>query len=316
MAKAMTSDTVVVKKQGFLQRVAHDWQLVLLALPGFVFYIIFRYGPLYGLQIAFKDYGIFTGIMASPWSEPLTKHFQDFFSSGDFWVLLGNTLKLGVFNLLWSFPFPVIFALFFNELKSVKFKKLVQTSTFLPSLISTVVLASMVIDMLSPSSGIINKVIVALGGKSIYFMIKPEWFRTVYIASDIWQHFGYNAIIYIAALSNVDQQLYEAAKIDGCSRIKSLWYVTLPGILPTVATMFILNAGSVIKVGADKVLLLYNPATYEVADIFSTYVYRKGILETNYSYSTAVGLFESLAGLVMVLLSNYVSRKLTETSLW
>jgi len=170
--------------------------------------------------------------------------------------------------------------------------------------------------MLSPTSGIINQVITALGGESIYFLIKPEWFRPVYILSGIWSSFGNGAIIYLAALSGVDPQLYEAAKIDGCGRIKSMWYVTLPGILPTIATMFILNSGSIISVGADKVLLLYNPATYSVADVFNTYVYRKGIIETNYSYSTAVGLFQSLVSLIFVILSNYVSRKFAETSLW
>lgn len=313
---AKVSTTVVKKKKTFAQRLAEDWQLILLAIPGIIFYIIFRYGPMYGITIAFKDYGIFTGIIKSPWAEPLTKHFQAFFSSGDFWILFRNTLLIGVYNQLFSFPVPIIFAVFFNEIKHMKFKKTVQTITYMPSLLSIVVICSMVIDMLSPSTGIINKLIVALGGEAIYFMVKPEWFRTVYIVSGIWATFGNSAVIYIAALGNIDSQLYEAATIDGCSRLKMIWHVTVPGILPTVVTMFILGIGNVLKVGSDKILLLYNPATYEVADTFSTYVYRKGILETNYSYSTAVNLFESLVALVLVLTTNYLSRKFSETSLW
>ena len=315
MAKAVSS-TVVKKKKSFGEKLVENWQLILLALPGFVFYIVFRYGPMYGLTIAFKDYGIFQGVFGSPWAEPLTKHFIAFFDSGDFFKLFRNTLAIGVYSLLWTFPFPIIFAIFLNEVRSIKFKKTVQTITYLPSLLSVVVVCSMLIDMLSPSTGIINTVIKALGGEGIYFMVKPEWFRTVYIASGIWHGFGHSAVIYIAALSNVDPQLYEAAKIDGCTRLKLMWHVTLPGILPTVVTMFIMNSGNILKVGSEKILLLYNPATYEVADTFSTFVYRKGIIETDYSYSTAVGLFESVVALVLVVITNTLSRKLNETSLW
>jgi len=314
MAKAAT--TVVKKKKSFGQKVIEDWQLILLAIPGFIFYVIFRYGPMYGVTIAFKDYGIFTGILASPWAEPATKHFQSFFSSGDFWILFRNTLLLGLYQKLFAFPVPIIFAVFLNEVRNVKFKKTIQTITYMPSLLSTVVVCSMVIDMLSPSTGIINQIIKVFGGEPIYFMVKPEWFRTIYIASGIWSGFGHSAVIYIAALSNIDSQLYEAAKIDGCTRLKMIWHVTLPGIIPTIVTMFILGIGNIIKVGGEKVLLLYNPATYEVADTFNTYVYRKGILEANYSYSTAVGLFESVVALILVVITNYVSKKVSDTSLW
>ena len=316
MAKAV-STTVVKNKKSFGEKLLDNWQLILLALPGFVFYVIFRYGPIYGLTIAFKDYSVFLGILESPWADPLFEHFIRFFSSGDFIKLFKNTLLIGVFTLVWTFPFPVIFAIFLNEVRSLKFKKTVQTITYLPSLLSVVVVCSMLIDMLSPSSGIINSIIKALGGEAIYFMVKPEWFRTIYIASGIWHSFGNSAVIYIAALSNVDPQLYEAAKIDGCSRLKMIWHVTLPGILPTVVTMFIMNSGNILKVGSEKILLLYNPATYKVADTFSTFVYREGILGyKNESYTTAVGLFESLVALVLVIITNTLSRKLSETSLW
>ncbi|MBE7020176.1 MAG: sugar ABC transporter permease [Ruminococcaceae bacterium] len=313
---AKVSTTVVAKKKSFGRRVLDDWQLILLALPGFIFYIIFRYGPMYGVSIAFKDYGIFLGIFGSPWEDPWYYNFQMFFTSGDFWPLLRNTFLIGVYSLFWGFPVPIIFALFLNEIKNVKFKKTIQTITYLPALLSMVVVCSMAIDMLSPSSGIINKLIEALGGEAIYFMIKPEWFRTILIVLQIWHGFGNGAIIYIAALGGVDPQLYEAATIDGCSRLRCIWHVSVPAILPTVVTMFIMRSGSIIKIGYEQVLLLYNAATYEVADIFGTFVYRKGILETNYSYSTAVSLFESIIALFFVITSNTISKKVNETSLW
>ncbi len=325
-SKADVSKTVTVRKLNFWERLKKDWQLILLAIPGIIFYIIFRYGPMYGVTIAFKDYGIYTGIMRSPWIG--FKNFVEFFNlqngwsgffSSDFLPLFRNTLLLGVYNLLWSFPFPIIFAILLNEVKNTKFKKLVQTTSFLPTFLSVVVVCSMLIDMLSPSTGAINNLLKAVGlvgQDGFYFMIKPEWFRTIYIASGIWQNCGYSAIIYVAALAGVDQQLYEAAKMDGCGRFRSMWHVTLPGILPTVVTMFIMNSGNIIKIGYEKVLLLYQPATYSVADVFGTYTYRKGIIDMDYSYSTAVGLFESAVALVLVFISNTVSRKLTETSLW
>ena len=313
---AIVSTTVVAKKKSFARRMLDDWQLILLALPGFIFYVIFRYGPMYGITIAFKDYGIFLGIFGSPWEDPWYYNFQVFFSSGDFWPLLRNTFTLGTLSLFIGFPVPIIFALFLNEIKSIKFKKLTQTITYMPSLLSLVVCCSMAIDMLSPSSGIINKLIVALGGESIYFMIKPEWFRTIYLCINIWHGFGSGAVVYIAALGGVDPQLYEAAEIDGCSRLGKIWHVSIPSILPTVVTMFIMRAGNIIKIGYEQVLLLYNAATYEVADIFGTFVYRKGILETDYSYSTAVSLFEAIVALFFVVCANTLSRKVNETSLW
>ncbi len=325
-SKADVSKTVTVKKKTFGERLKKDWQLILLSIPGFVFYIIFRYGPMYGLTVAFKDYGIYTGIMASPWIG--FKNFVEFFNiqngwsgflSSDFLPLFRNTLLLGIYTVLWSFPVPIVYAILLNEVKNQKFKKLVQTTSFLPQFLSLVVVCSMVTDMLSPSTGSINALLKAINPsmkEGIYFLIRPEWYRTIYIGSGIWQSFGYNAIIYVAALAGVDQQLYEAAKMDGCGRFRSMWYVTLPGILPTVATMFIMQSGNVIKVGYEKALLLYQPATYSVADVFGTYTYRKGIINLDYSYSTAVSLFESTVALILVILSNTVSRKLTETSLW
>lgn len=291
-----------------------DRQLLIIFLPCIIFYTIFRYGPMYGIIIAFKKYGVFLGIAKSPWVG--LKYFEQFFTSPDFWLLFKNTLLLGLYTLLWTFPFPIVFSILLNEVRNNKFKKTIQTVSYLPSFLSIVVISSMVIDFLSPSRGLINNLISAVGFERQYFMIKPEWFRTVYIASDIWSTMGFGAIIYLAALSGVDPTLYEAGRVDGCSRFRAMWHITLPGIFPTIATMFILKSGNMFRIGFEKVLLLYTPTTYEVADVFSTYVYRKGMLESNYSYAAAVGLFESIVALIMLLITNTISKKLSEQSLW
>lgn len=297
-----------------LRHIKRDRQLLVIFLPCALFYAIFRYGPMFGLVMSFQDYGIFLGYFESPWVG--LKHFRKFFSSPDFLLLFKNTFLLGLYTLLWTFPFPIIFSLLLNEVRNAKFKKSIQTISFLPSFLSVVIVSSMLIDFLSPSKGIINTIITALGFEAKYFMIDPKWFRTVYIASEIWSTMGYSAIIYLAAIAGVDQTLYEAAKVDGSGRIKSIWYITLPSILPTIATMFIIKSGSMFTIGYEKILLLYTPTTYKVADVFSTYVYRKGLLESNFSYAAAVGLFESVVALCLLLVSNKMSKKLTDQSLW
>lgn len=302
------------KMRQIFKHMKRDRQLLIIFLPCILFYAIFRYGPMYGLIIAFKKYSVYQGIIKSPWVG--LKYFEQFFTGPDFWILLRNTFQLGFFSLLWTFPCPIIFALLLNEVKNQKFKKMVQTVSYLPSFLSIVIISSMVIDFLSPSHGIINTIIEALGFEKIYFMIKPEWFRTIYIGSDIWAGIGSGAIIYLAALAGVDPTLYEAGKVDGCNRFHAMFYITLPSILPTITTMFILRAGNMFRIGYEKILLLYNPTTYEVADVFSTYVYRKGLLELNYSYGAAAGLFESVVALIMIYLANTLSRKLSENSLW
>lgn len=305
------------KSSKLLQIAKHikkDRQLLIIFLPCMIFYAIFRYGPMYGIIVAFKDYSVFTGIIKSPWVG--LEYFNQFFSSSDFLMLFRNTFLLGIYSLLWTFPFPIIFAVLLNEVKNKIFKKTIQTVSYLPTFLSVVIICSMVIDFLSPGHGLINNILSALGFERQYFITKPEWFRTIYIASDIWSGLGYGAIIYLAALTGIDPTLYEAGTMDGCNRFHAMWYITIPGIIPTIATMFILSAGSVFKIGYEKVLLLYTPTTYEVADIFSTYVYRKGLIDMNYSYSTAVGLFQSVIALVMLLGTNMISKKLSEQSLW
>lgn len=294
--------------------IKRDRQLLILLIPCIVFYALFRYGPLYGLIIAFKDYNVYEGILGSKWVG--LEHFRRFFDSPDFMLLFKNTLLLGIFTLVWTFPFPIIFAVLLNEVRMVKFKKTVQTFSYLPSFLSVVIVSSMVIDFLSPTNGVINQLLKSMGFESIYFLAAPEWFRTVFIASDIWQHMGYEAIIYLAAIAGIDPTLYEAAKVDGAKRFHMMRYITIPSIMPTILILFIIKSGSVFRIGYEKVLLLYNPMTYEVADVFSTYVYRKGLLETNYSYAAAVGFFEAIIALVMLLITNAVTRKAGGKGLW
>jgi putative aldouronate transport system permease protein len=296
------------------RHIKRDRQLLILFTPCLVFYILFRYGPLYGLIIAFKDYSVYEGILGSKWVG--FAHFKQFFTSPDFWLLFKNTLLLGFFTLVWTFPFPILFAVMLNEVRYAKFKKTVQTFSYLPAFLSVVIISSMIIDFLSPTHGLVNVVLQALGLKPVYFLAAPEWFRTIYVSSEIWQNMGYEAIIYLAAIAGLDPTLYEAAKVDGATRFQMMRYITVPGIMPTVLVMFILKSGAMFRIGYEKVLLLYNPLTYEVADVFSTYVYRKGLLETNYSYAAAVGLFEAAIALVMLTVSNYVSRKAGGRGLW
>lgn len=309
--KQRLSNTSLVSIMRHMKR---DKQLLILFIPCIIFFALFRYGPIYGLIIAFKDYNVYQGILGSEWVG--FEHFRRFFESQDFWLLFKNTFLLGVFTLIWAFPFPILFAVLLNEVRGIKFKKTVQTFSYLPSFLSVVIVSSMIIDFLSPTHGLVNELLKAIGLESIYFLVAPEWFRTIYISSEIWQHMGFEAIIYLAAIASIDPTLYEAAKVDGASRLQMMRYITIPSIMPTILILFIIKSGSMFRIGYEKVLLLYNPMTYEVADVFSTYVYRKGLLETNYSYAAAVGLFESLIALVMLLIANAVSKKAGGRGLW
>ncbi|MGI5893843.1 MAG: ABC transporter permease [Candidatus Merdivicinus sp.] len=314
----MTAKHVSVKsKSHWYQVLATDlvrnkW-VYLLALPGVLYYIVYHYFPLYGALIAFKDYSPAQGILGSEWVG--LEHFVDFFGSFYFVRILKNTLLLSLYSLIFGFPVPIIFALLLNEVRNVAFKKTIQTVTYIPHFISLIVVCGMITNF-TATNGIVNTVIELFGGERINFLAKPEWFRTVYVVSDIWQGFGWGSIIYIAALTGIDQELYEAATIDGAGKWKQTIHVTLPGILPTIVIMLILRLGQFMNVGFEKVFLLYNPGIYETADIISTFVYRRGILEADFSYSAAVGLFNSLINLILVWASNKISQKLTETSLW
>jgi putative aldouronate transport system permease protein len=303
------------KENRFVYAIKKYWILFLMLLPGIFHYILFRYVPMGGLVAAFQKLNLFGSIFNSDWVG-LANFRKLFFESSEFWKAAKNTLLLGFYTLIWSMPVPVIFAIILSELKAKRLKKFVQSVSFAPSMLSVVVICSMFIDFLSPTGGIINRLLISLGLESHYFMIDPKWFRTIYISSGIWQTFGYNAVIYFAAITAIEQDLYEAAQIDGCSRIKRIWHVTLPQLLPTICIMTVLNAGNIFKIGPDKALLLYNPMTYETGDILGTYVYRMGIINSNYSIATAAGLFESIIAFVMILTANKVSKKLTDNSLW
>lgn len=288
--------------------------LLVLFFPCLLYFVLFVYRPMWGVLIAFKNYKDMLGFSGSAWVG--LKYFRLFLESPDAYKIIRNTFLLGLYGLLWGFPFPILFALVLNDVQNAVVRKFVQTVSYLPYFISQVVVVGMVLSFLSPTSGVVNDAIRALGGKPVVFMSDSSWFRTIYIASDIWQHMGWTAIIYIAALANIDVQLYDAARIDGCSRLRIIRHVDLPGIAPTIIVMFLLNTGRMLNVGFEKVLLMYNPAIYETADIVSTYVYRQGLGFGNYSYATAIDLFQSGISLVFIVACNALARRYSETSLW
>lgn len=287
--------------------------LYLMIIPVLIFFILFHYKPMYGAIIAFKDYTPALGIAESPWVG--WNNFTRFFSSVYFGRLIRNTILLSFYSLLFGFPAPIILALLLNEVKNKKFKGLTQTVTYLPHFISMIVVTGMLVDF-SMTSGLFNDIIELFGGERSPLLQNPDLYRTIYVASGIWQEIGWGSIIYLSALSGVDSQLYEAAQIDGAGKWKQLIHVTLPGIAPTIIIMFILKMGTLMNMGYEKTILLYNPATYETADIISSYIYRIGLLEQDWSYSTAIGLFNSVINLGLLLITNKIARKCGETSLW
>ena len=317
----MQTDSAIIRSKKnshssrtFIKRFNNSKQLLILFLPCLLYLLIFRYAPIYGVLMAFKDYQLFKGFSASPWVG--LKYFEIFFSNPDSYIIIRNTFLLGLYSLLWGFTPPLIFALILNEVRSKRFKGFVQTVSYIPHFISTVVLAGMVISVLSPRTGIINNIIVSLGGQPINFLAEPGWFRTIYIASGIWQELGWASIIYIAALSGIDTSMYESSVLDGANKLQQVIYITIPALAPTIITLLILNTGWVLSVGFEKVFLLYNPAVYETADVIETYVYRIGIHQGQFSYATAIGLSMSVASLFFIYGSNFISRKFSDTKLW
>lgn len=304
-------------KSRALQSLQKDFRmhkfLYLLALPVVAYYIIFHYVPMYGIVIAWKDYSPMRGILGSDWAGWV--NFKDLMTDPIFGRSVRNTILLNVYGLLWGFPAPIVLALLLNELGGKWFKKITQTVTYLPHFISVMVIVGMIVDF-SATDGIFNDFLVKFGAQRCNLLTKPELFRTIYISTGIWQGIGFGSIIYLAALSGINPELYEAAVIDGAGRWKQMLHVTLPGIAPTIIIMLILRMGRIMSVGFDKVFLMYNPLTYETADVISTYVYRIGLVNGSYSYSTAVGLFNSIINCLMLVLANKVSKMVTETSLW
>lgn len=287
--------------------------LYLLMIPVLLYYIYFRYVPMFGAIIAFKDFSPALGIFGSPWVG--FEHFIDFFTGIQFGRILKNTLTISISSLIFGFPAPIILALLINEVANIPFKKSVQTITYLPHFISLVVICSMIKEFTS-ADGIITHFVALLGGSGENMLNNPKLFVPIYIISDIWQTVGWGSILYLAALTSIDSSLYEAAKIDGAGRIRQTLHVTLPGLMPTIITMFILRLGSVLNVGYEKILLLYGPMNYETSDVISTYVYRAGLQEFKYDFASAVGLFNSVINFMLVYTANVISRKVNETSLW
>ncbi len=276
-------------------------------------YVIFCYVPMYGAIIAFKDYSIGKGIFNSPWVG--FKHFASFFSDINFMRVVRNTFLINIYDILWGFPAPIIMALLLNEVRNQYFKKTIQTLSYLPYFISMVVVCGIIVDFTS-TNGIINQLLSNFGFEKVNLLSKSEFFRTVYISSGIWQNVGWGSIIYLAALTNISPELYESAVIDGAGRWKQLIHITLPGIASTIIVLLILRMGSIMSVGFEKIILLYNPLTYETADVIASYVYRKGLLNADYSYSTAIGLMNSVINFLFLVVSNWLSRRYTESSLW
>lgn len=299
---------------GWVKDLRRDWFLYVILIPFIAWYILFAFKPMYGLQIAFKDYNVFQGITGSSWAG--LHHFEAFLRSDYFLRVLKNTLMISLYSLVFAFPAPIILALLLNEVKNTAFKKTVQTVTYLPHFISVVVVCGIVTNLLAPGNGIINIILEQLGMEKIYFLAIPDYFRTIFISMGIWQEMGFSAIIYIAALSGINNDLYEAAVVDGANKWKRILYVTLPGILPTIMIMLILKIGNLMEVGYEAIILLYQPATYETADVISTYVYREGIMNGRYDMATAVGFFNSVIGLLLIVVSNRLSKKYTGNGLW
>ena len=285
------------------------WLLVRVLL----YYFFFQYLPIGGLLIAFTDYRPARGILGSAWVG--LEHFRTFVSSYYFWDLLRNTVTISFSSLLFGFPAPLLLAILLNELRQKKFKKVVQTVTYMPHFISTVVMAGIVVDMVA-TDGVINNIITFFGGEAKNLLNVGSFFAPIYVVSGIWQNIGWGTIIYLAALSNISVDLYEAADIDGAGRLKKILNVTIPGITPTIVTLLIMRIGRIMSVGWEKIVLLYNPAIFDRADVISSFVYRNGLLNANYSYSAAVGLFNSVINVLLLVIANNVSKKLNETSLW
>lgn len=283
-------------------------------LPALLYFLIFHYGPMYGIQIAFKNFVPSKGITGSEWVG--FDHFERFFNSYFFWDLLWNTFSISFYELAIGFPLPIILALAFNEVRNGPFKKSVQTVTYAPHFISVVVMAGMIITFLSPSSGMIVRFIEFLGFEAAQFLTDPAWFKTVYVFSGVWQSTGWGTIIYLAALSGVDPQLHEAAIMDGASRMKRVLHINLPTILPTITIMLILNMGNILGLGFEKILLLQNSLNMEASDVISTYVYRAGLVNAQYSFSTAVGLFNSVVNVILLVTVNQIAKRTSENSLW
>lgn len=301
-------------RSGLKSSLLRDRSLYLLALPGVLFFLIFKYVPMWGILISFQDYSPFLGMAGSQWVG--LKHFADFFSSPDFVLMLRNTLAISLLNLLLYFPFPIIVALLLNELRSAAYKRIVQTVIYMPHFLSWVIIAGLTFLLFAKGEGLVNDLLELAGRPRTDIMTNPDAFWIMVTLQSIWKEAGWGTIVFLAAMASVDPQLYEAARMDGAGRLRQIWHVTLPALRPVIVVLLILRLGDIMDVGFEQIFLMYNGAVSEVAEVFDTYVYRTGITQGNFSYSTAVGLFKSLVGLVLVVLTNKLVKKLGEEGVY
>lgn len=302
------------ERRKLFKSIAANWQIYLLILPAIVILIWFRYIPMYGLQIAFKDFSISKGITGSEWVG--MKHFKELFATEEFFRVFRNTLLINVYRLIFGWPLPIILAIMIYECRYVVYKRIVQSVSYLPHFLSWVVISAIFMNILSLDTGIVNKIISLFGGKQILFLSEPRLFRSILVISDAWKNTGWSAIVYLSAISAIDPDLYEAAIIDGANRLKRIWYVTLPGIKSTMVFVVIQRIGNFVVNDVEQVLMFYNPLVYETGDVLGTYIYRVGIGQMKYSYTTAAGFFASVIGFILMVGANYFAKKLGERAIW
>lgn len=288
--------------------------LVFLALPGIIFFIIFKYIPIYGVTIAFKSFNFKQGIIGSPWIG--FEHFLRLFGSPDFYIILRNTVWISFLKLLFGFPAPIILAILLNEIRSRIFKKTIQTISYLPYFLSWIVISGLLVEMLSPSRGVVNYILSLFDQESVEFLTNPNWFIAILVSSNVWRSIGWGSIIYLASISNIDTQIYEAAVVDGAGRFKQILHITIPSLMPVISIMLILSVGDLLNAGFDQIFNLYNPLVYDVSDIIDTYVYRVGLIDLDYSFATAVNLFKNIIAFGLIILTNELLKKNNEYSIW
>jgi len=313
MTAAAKKGPVKPRQSGYISNIIHNPLIYLMALPVIAFYVIFHYLPMYGVVIAFKNYIPARGIWESQWVG--FEHFKTFFTSSYFPRLLRNTIFINLKELIFSFPIPILFALLLNEVRSTKFRRIAQSITYMPHFVSTVVICGLIVDF-TKSTGVLTNLFVALGMPRVNMLSVPEYFQSIFVGGIVWQSFGWDSIIYFAALTGLDPALYDAARVDGAGRFRQAIHVTLPGIAPTIVILMLMRIGSMMSVSWDRIVLLYNPLTYETADVLSSYVYRIGLTKMQYSFATAVGLFNSGVNILLLIGANAISRRVSENSLW
>ena len=313
MIAAAKKSPVKRRQSGYISNIIHNPMLYLMALPVIAYYITFHYLPMYGVVIAFKNYVPARGIWESPWVG--LEHFNTFFTSSYFLRLLRNTLSINLKELLFSFPIPILFAILLNEVRSTKFRRIAQSVTYMPHFVSTVVICGLLVDF-TKSTGVLTNLFVTLGMPRVNMLSVPEYFQGIFIGGIVWQSFGWDSIIYFAALTGIDPALYDAACVDGAGRFRQTLHITLPGIAPTIVVLMLLRIGSMMSISWDRIVLLYNPLTYATADVLSSYVYRIGLTKMQYSFATAVSLFNSVINILLLIGANSLSKRVSENSLW